>query len=190
MTSFSPRPVGPFLAGLVAIAAASGVQAQSFEEAKAAARRHEIEHQPPIAGVEQIAARNRDWSVNSFYRLWTGQGTERSSRWVIRRITRDDAGPRYADARDCPAVNEVLAAIEDLPPPIMDMPGIGREAPGEAEIVLDGVSQTLWARFARAGTGNASVNVEITGNVNSPAAIWWGESLPKLDRCWASTLTP
>lgn len=74
--------------------------------------------------------------------------------------------------------------MERLPAVRPDAVRLGEETENLG-IVLDGTAHTFWNRWARLGRQDAMVGLEITGNVNSPIAIWWAEAAENLADCWA-----
>ncbi len=149
------------------------------------ARQADLEGRPAFGGLSEVGDLRRDWSVNTFYVVYRGAPPEQTVFWAVRRET----GTRmartatvWADSRSCPGVRTMLLAMEQLPAVRPDAIRLGEEA--SAEIQLHGSRVTFWNRWARSGPENAAVDVEIVGNVNSPAARWWAESSPGLADCW------
>jgi len=173
-----------------ALAAACTVSAeasaQTFPEVTQQMRNSSHRGHPAFGGLNEYRILARNWSVNTFYIVWTGAAPERRPHWVIRRAIGDGDGQTglvWADSRDCPAVAEVLTDMEGLPGARWDVPGLG-DSSDQIGLVLDGVAYTVWNRFARTGPDDASVDAELTGNVNSPAARWWTNGAAKLAGCW------
>ena len=73
--------------------------------------------------------------------------------------------------------------MEGLPAVRPDAIRLGEESE-ELNITLDGTHHIFWNRWARSGRQDATVGLEITGNVNSPIAVWWARSADRLAECW------
>lgn len=172
---------------------ASPAQAQeTFADAERASRDIAFERRQPFAGVSEMASRSGHWSVNTFYAVFRGQHPRQSTHWVMRRVEgAPDRGARvlWADSRTCPAVEQALIAMERIPAARPDAPGLGREA-ADFGMVMDGTHHTFWNRSARSGENDATVTLEIDGNVNSPIAAWWASSASRLSGCWQETPPP
>jgi hypothetical protein len=172
---------------LTMLTAASPVVAQNaFPEVAAQARDLTFERRQPFAGLNEIGALSQAWSVNTFYAVFRGRYPDQTVFWAVRRVTGGRHGTevaRWADSRTCPAVEEMLLAMEDLPIVRPDAIALGAEAPNLG-LVMDGTWHVFWSHHARSGDNNASVRMEIQGNVNSPVAQWWAESAALLDGCW------
>lgn len=54
-------------------------------------------------------------------------------------------------------------------------------------VLLDGALHVFWNRYGRSGEDEATVGLEVTGNVNSPIAKWWSKSAVGLTPCWNVT---
>jgi hypothetical protein len=91
----------------------------------------------------------------------------------------------WASAKTCPALPAALAKLEDLPPPRIDVPGVGRE-PREITVVADGSSYFLWSSLA-AYSGGAIGELEVRTVDGTPAADWVDETLRALEPCWGSS---
>jgi hypothetical protein len=84
----------------------------------------------------------------------------------------------YASTRSCPAARRQLEALEDLPLPHPDVPGIGDET---RIMTLDGASYRLEGE-ALYGPNSAEMRVE--SNVGTPLAHWIDATLAALMPCW------
>jgi hypothetical protein len=125
--------------------------------------------------------------VNTFYAVFRGEYPRQSTHWVIRRVEGErgrDARVLWADSRTCPAVEDALVAMERIPLVRPDAPRVGKES-SYFGMVMDGTHHTFWNRNARSGQNDATVSLEIEGNVNSPMAAWWASSARRLAACWA-----
>lgn len=169
------------------LAAASPVAAQNpLPDVAAQARDLTFERSQPFAGLNEVGALSQVWSVNTFYAVFRGRHPDRTVFWAVRRVTGDRQGAqvaRWADSRICPVVETVLLAMEELPIVRPNAIALGAESPNLG-LVMDGTWHTFWSKSARSGDNNASVQLEIQGNVNSPVAQWWAESAEALAGCW------
>jgi hypothetical protein len=160
-----------------------------FPEIERASRGLSFEQRAPFGGLSEISFLSRNWSVNTFYTAFRGQHPSQTKFWVMRRVTgspRETTRALWADSRSCPAVQQVLTAMERLPSIRPDAPLLGQET-RNAIPVLDGVGYTFWNRWAVSGRNAATVELEVTGNVDSPAAEWWMKSAASLSTCWRET---
>lgn len=163
--------------------------AQSYEEVERESRTMTLGDYVAFGGLATMGP--PQWSVNTFFGVWTGAGDARRRHWIIRRAVGNRDGQAslvWADSRTCPGVEPLLTSMEEIALARPDAPGLGRE-PANLELVLDGVLHRFWNSSAIAGDDEAAVGLEITGNVNSPPALWWAERSPALDPCW-SEVTP
>ena len=160
-----------------------------FAETQRTSRTEAFEQRPPFGGVSLYAYLSRAWSVNSFYTVFRGQGAEQTWFWVVKRISWAPGGTRtvvWADSRSCPAVESTLTAMENMPPVRPDVPRLGTES-ANLGLVLDGTRHVFWNSLARSGDNDATVALEIVGNVNSPVAQWWSAGEAALAECWSET---
>jgi hypothetical protein len=174
---------GPALALVLLATPAPG---QTFEEIDEAAPAVQHRGQGPFLVFSHRYALPRHWSVNGFYTVWAGAGPDADVHWVIRRTWWSLTGERgvlWADSRTCNGMTEVLDRLEALVGPSPVVPGRGRRV---APPVIDGAYHTLRQRSARDGN-DASVSMEITGNMDSVLADWWDAATPSLRGCWTET---
>jgi hypothetical protein len=180
-------------AGALAAPASASAQARSLEEAAAAARHRTLAGRIPFAGLTQSQTRRDAWTVNSFYVVDEpasnvgASGGRRALHYVVLGEAGGSAGAsrRWAESHTCPAILDMLLAMERLPAVRPDAPGLGREP--EFSLTLDGVVHTFWTAMAQSGPRDATVGLEITGNVNSPVALWWKAAEDGLTACWSAT---
>lgn len=181
------RLITTLVVSLAALLAPATALAQSdFGEVEREARQLDFEGRGPFGGLSEIGALSRVWSVNTFYAVYRGDYPNQTVFWAVRRETggREGlAGVVWADSRSCPAVQQVLIDMEGLPAVRPDAIRLGEETE-HLGIVLDGTAHTFWNRWARSGRQDAMVGLEITGNVNSPIAVWWARSAERLAECW------
>ena len=177
------------LALVCAIAAASvpPVCAQSFEEAVEEAQSAGPGVLPePQFFISEMADLSRNWTVNAIYHDWVGEGPGRMRHWIVRRAVGGLAGQTglvWADSRTCPEVRGILAAMENMAPPRPHAIGLHGE-PERIVVVGHGILVTFRSRQAQAGSEGALLDMELTGNVNTPHAIWWAKSVEALQNCW------
>lgn len=112
--------------------------------------------------------------------------------WQAQIRTSSSNEARELTAEDCPAVLDQLAALESLPLPTIDLPRVGRDPP--AGVVpspqFDGDDNRLWTRSAGWDRRLLFTNdIELSGNVGSPVALWADEMLATLRPCWRATNT-
>jgi hypothetical protein len=169
---------------------ATPAEAQApFDEVERTSRQLPFEQRSPFGGLAEVGSLSRHWSVNTFYTVFRGEYPSQTRFWVIRRVSGalDRTDPvQWADSRACPAVERALIAMERLPAVKPDAPQIGEEA-DTLGIVLDGTHHIFWNRWARSGGDDATVGLEITGNVNAPIARWWSAAAADLAPCWRET---
>ncbi|WP_312166315.1 hypothetical protein [Phenylobacterium sp.] len=107
---------------------------------------------------------------------------------IARRVeTREGEAARiaWASSRTCPALVPALSELETLPPPRIDVPGVGRTPPAAVPAV-DGDSYLLWAQGARFVAAPYPVQIELRGEGGSPMAAWVERSLRRLAACWGA----
>ena len=174
----------------VAAASVSPVCAQSFEEAVEEAQSAGPGVLPePEFFISEIAALSRNWTVNAIYHDWVGEDRGRVHHWIVRRAVGGLAGQTglmWVDSRTCPEVRGILAAMENMAPPRPRVAGLH----GQQERIVavgDGIRVTFRSYRAEAGSEGALLDMELTGNVNTPHAIWWAESVEALRDCWAAS---
>lgn len=90
----------------------------------------------------------------------------------------------WATGPACAALPAALARLEELPPPRIDVPGVGREARGSS-VVADGASYFLWSSLA-AYSGGAAGELEVRTVDGTPAAAWIDEALKAVEPCWSA----
>jgi hypothetical protein len=178
------------MAALLASCFPAPVHAEGpFPEVERTSRDLSFEQRAPFGGLSEISFLSRNWSVNTFYTAFRGQYPGQTKFWVMRRVTgspHDTKPVLWADSRSCPAVEQVLTAMERLPSIRPDAPLLGQETRKDA-LILDGVGYTFWNRWALSGSRAATVGLEVTGNVDSPMAEWWTKSAASLSTCWRET---
>jgi hypothetical protein len=161
--------------------------AQTFDQALQAAQ--QAGHSEPDFLLSERWSLSGRWSVNAVYSAWTNGAVEGERYWLIRRAVGERTGQSdlvWADSRTCPAVRSVLTAMEDMAPPRPQVTGLHGE-PERIVVVGDGALVTFRSRWAQAGSEGALLEMELTGNVNAPHAIWWAESVEVLQDCWTET---
>lgn len=183
-----PRLLALMVVTLAAAAPVSAAAQLDVGQIDRDARGLTLERRVPFAGLSEVGALSRVWSVNSFYAVFRGDYSRQTVFWAVRRETGDSEGSKvvaWADSRSCPGVERMLTAMEQLPLVRPDAIRLGVESQNLG-LVMDGTAHTFWNRWARSGPEDASVGLEITGNVNSPIARWWAEATPGLAGCWTA----
>jgi hypothetical protein len=107
--------------------------------------------------------------------------------WQAQIRTSSSNEVRELTAEDCPALLGQLAALESLPLPTIDLPRVGHEPPPGVvpSPQFDGDDNRLWTRSAGWDRRLLFANdIEISGNVGSPVALWADEMLTALEPCW------
>jgi hypothetical protein len=177
------------MAALIASCFSTPVRAADpFPEAERTSRGLSFEQRAPFGGLSEINFLSLNWSVNTFYTAFRGQYPSQTRFWIVRRVTGSAQQTKpalWADSRSCPAVEQVLIAMERLPAIRPDAPLLGQETRSNA-LVLDGVGYTFWNSWA-VSENKATVGLEITGNVDSPMAAWWTTGAASLSGCWRET---
>lgn len=87
----------------------------------------------------------------------------------------------WANSASCPALSKAMAAMEDLPAPRIDAPGVGRTA--KDSLMADGDSYFLWASLA-AYAGGAKAEIEVRTVDGTPVSDWIDRTLASLETCW------
>lgn len=88
-----------------------------------------------------------------------------------------------ADSRACPALQQQLAKVEDLPMPTFVAPGSKR---GQgAQMIMHPTTYTL-AMEGYESTSNSSARLEVSAPSGSPLAQWVEETLTALEPCWTA----
>lgn len=170
-------------------AASNAARSQTFEEALAEARNLRLDIHLPAVGFGFRIWHGFYWTVDTYFMMIEGSGSERRRYWIVRRVSynRLPEGERrqtlWASSEDCPAIIPILEALEDLPPAQVELPGIGTPD-DRLGITMDGGRAVLWTGWGRAGPTGARVTFEVEGNMNSPAYDWWEASNLQLRGCW------
>jgi hypothetical protein len=175
--------LGPALA--IALLAGSA-RSQTFEEVDDAAQAVQHVGQRPFLIFTHRYALPRHWSVNAFYVVRDRPGPNANVHWVIRRTwwsLTDERGVLWADSRTCTGMADVLDGLETLVGPSPVVPGRGRLVAPPAP---DGAYHTLRQQFARDGN-DATVSLEVSGNMDSVLADWWAATTASLRGCWTET---
>jgi hypothetical protein len=107
----------------------------------------------------------------------------RAAGFAARRLSGE--GEQWTTTERCPALLTALEALEDLPIPRIDAPGLGR-TPRTAALALDGDSYFLWADGARWGGGAHAATLEVRGVEGSPLADWIEAAATASAGCWSA----
>lgn len=139
----------------------------------------------PVAGFaidrEHVGGRIVEFYIT---RDSAGPGTRSPMVWVARRKAVDLEGGAgdWIDARDCPALNEVLADLQRLPPPLWEL---ARPFPSNRELpptVKDGPTYEVWTR-SRSQPDLSSVVITLSAN-HGPTVEWVQSAERRLASCW------
>lgn len=135
----------------------------------------------------------RPWAAFAVYRAdrsVTGVSLYlRGAEAIARRVeTRDgaDAAVTWATSKSCTSLTPVLAELEALPAPRIEVPGVGRNPPTPA-LSANSDSYLLWAEDARFAAAPYPVQIEVRGEGGSPMAAWVETSLRRVAACWGPT---
>ena len=148
--------------------------------------------------VELAAKADMRWTAVSVAFNWVWITDDRSRRpvWFARLRARHNRGTieRFADSRQCPAVQEALDRIAGLPaltprvPALPDPLGPATESDSGGGYLHD---NTYRIRMRGRFDGVAwSDRIEITANSGSPVAPVVGDTLAQLLPCWTETAPP
>ncbi|MEA3045880.1 MAG: hypothetical protein QOJ53_212 [Sphingomonadales bacterium] len=113
---------------------------------------------------------------------------QRSTRhyWFRRASARDGFGPpEYATTAECPIAHDRLESLEQIPMPVPDLPGFGRES---TQIILDGAQYVLETPALH--QDGQSGDLKLTSNVGSPLARWIDALIAALEPCWRPVRPP
>lgn len=170
-----------FVASLTATAAlAAPVLASAAEDDWPILKSHRIEGTPPWGAFVVYPQSGASVGV-SLYLLAPKDGPAALTARRVRVEGEAAARIDWAAAPGCPALSAALAKLEELPPPRIDVPGVGRDAKGS--VVADGASYFLWSSLA-AYSGGAIGELEVRTVDGTPAAAWIDETLKALEPCW------
>ena len=171
--------------------AAGGANAYDFVQAGGT---DALPFTPPV--VEMAAHEDmRPVAVSiAFNWVWLGEGKERRPVWFARlranNLTRSIE--RFADARQCPGVEQSLAQLNDLPAFDLEAPQL--PTPSGSTLIEgrgylhDNTYQILVRGLFR---GNLFTDkAELTGGSAAPFARIVGDSLTRLLPCWTETRPP
>lgn len=113
-------------------------------------------------------------------------GTDNARHYRMGQRVRDRQGfmtTMSADSRNCPALQQQLAKVEDLPMPSFVAPGSKR---GQgAQMIMHPTTYTL-AMAGYESTSNSSARLEVSAPSGSPLAQWVEETLTALEPCWTA----
>lgn len=139
---------------------------------------------PPWGAFVVYPAADKPSAGVSLYVRRAGETPFLLARRVRVRPGEEAARIDWAAGPDCPALPAAVARMEELPPPRIDAPLVGRE-PADITVVADGASYFLWSSFARY-SGGAPGELEVRTVEGTPAAAWIDETLAALEPCWGA----
>lgn len=104
-------------------------------------------------------------------------------RFAVRRATRqkDSTVVAWAGSSECSQMKPLLVRLEGVPPPRVDLYGIGQDS--AAAPVFDGVTYSLWAAFPK-WQESLGYELSMSSNIGSPLAVWTEALLAGLQHCW------
>ncbi len=160
---------------------ASAQDLDPFQQSNADAR---LGNQEPFARLTVDGAWGDPADAFAFFHFWDKPWGEPGRRrgLAIRKASRTESAPIWANSFDCPQVEPIIAALEEVEPPRIDVLGVGRDYP--PRMTLDGASFALSVRWP---TWNGLVGGELrmAGNYGSPLADWAQRLDRELGDCWA-----
>ena len=123
--------------------------------------------------------------------VWLGQGDQRHPVWFarLRARYRSNSIERFADARECPGVEESLAQVRGLPSFALTVPELPNPS-GTRLIAGRGYlhDNTYRLRLSGLFAGNLFTDkAELTGGSAAPFARIIGDSLARLLPSWTET---
>lgn len=124
----------------------------------------------------------------AFNWTWTGQAGNRRPHWVarLRAAVNGRTIERFADARDCPGIQQSLDQIATLPPVAPKAPALPNRFAG-AQLDVGGYLHDNTYRITMRGVPSGYVysdKLAMTGGSASPMAPVVAESLARLLPCW------
>ena len=171
--------------------AAGGADAYDFVQAGGS---DGLPFTPPV--VEMAAHEDmRPVGVSiAFNWVWLGEGQERRPVWFARLRARNltRSIERFADARQCPGVEQSLAQLKDIPAFELKAPELPTSS-GSMPIGGRGYlhDNTYQVRVGGLFAGNLFTDkAELTGGSAAPFARIVGDSLTRLLPCWTETPPP
>jgi hypothetical protein len=146
--------------------------------------------------VEMAAKADMRWTSVSvaFNWVWITDGQSPRPVWFARLRARHNRGSieRFADSRQCPAVQAALDRINALPaitPRVSSPPSLSASAlEVGAGYLHDNTYRIRWR--GQVDSAAWSDRIEVTANSDSPVAPVVGDTLPQLLPCWTETAPP
>jgi hypothetical protein len=163
-------------------AAALGAPAWAAEDDWPVLKSVRLDERPPWAAFALYDAAGQTVGV-TLYTQASADGPV-----ILARRVRARAGQAaqidWASASACPALASASAALEDLPVPRIEAPGVGR-TPRSSNLILEGSSYFLWASDARFSGGERAAQIELRTVEGSPVAEWIDRTLAATAGCWS-----
>ncbi|MDQ3125137.1 MAG: hypothetical protein M3Q74_05970 [Pseudomonadota bacterium] len=144
----------------------------------------------PFASI-LISRNSRSPTIISFHRVQVRRANERFDYvWMARMRTAVFLAvtTRYADGRNCPAIDQALITLEQIERPVLDFPGVpvAIEAPLQVDsITMDDYTFSLNAR----GTfplSRSYAELTMSGDSASPVGAWARMVEAALTPCWTA----
>ncbi len=130
----------------------------------------------------------------AFNWTWTGKAGNRRPHWVarLRASVNGRTIERFADARECPGIEQSLDQIANLPPVTPKVPALP-DPDAVSQVDFGGYLHDNTYRIAMRGVPAGSVysdKLAMTGGSASPMAPVVAESLARLLPCWTEGPPP
>lgn len=138
----------------------------------------------PMVVLEIAPSLRLNGEVLSVYAPFTGPRSKPERLLAMRRVITGRDAPsteEWVIASECPGAEEVLLELESLPPPMVDVPIIGRD--DQQGPTVDGTSFRLFARYPTWPNAFA-YEIDYTTNVGTPLARWAIRLKSTLEPCW------
>lgn len=130
------------------------------------------------------------WSYDYLTGAWTilGFGRDSAGGWVAKRTV---GGQEMAAVVDwtsetrCASLPRVLERIEALPPPAVDVPGLGA-SDSDSISMMDGGQFGIHLRLPTPASGPRYETLDLTSNILTPLQLWFDTSSAALQDCWTA----
>lgn len=141
----------------------------------------------PMVVLEISPSLRLTGEVFSIYAPFTGPRDRHERVLAVRRAISGRDAPlteEWVVASECPGAEAVLLELESLPPPMVDLPTIGRD--DQQGPTLDGIGYRLFARYPTWRDGFA-YEMEYATNIGTPLAAWANRLRSTLEPCWTTS---
>lgn len=120
-----------------------------------------------------------NWTIIVFENA-RGQWAARRMRYVHEEGVLTD----WAEHENCGALMHSLEALEDVPPPPIDLQGVG-PTPREFVIMADGAGFGVQARLSIQAPFLPYGKIKLTSNYDTPLADWFLDMQENMGSCWS-----